>query len=96
MAPKYHRILTASHRGPNLGKKIAKFWPRASKRSHARHRKVRQTPGRRARPPFTRAGRAVVRVREVRLEVVKADREDRARHGRGWGASREKFGGNVV
>ena len=31
--------------------------------------KVRQTR-RRARPPFTRARRAVVRVREVRLEVV--------------------------
>ena len=30
MAPKYHRILTASHRGPNLGKKIAKLWARAS------------------------------------------------------------------
>ena len=33
--------------------------------------KMRQT-WRRARPPFTRARRAVVRVREVRLEVVKA------------------------
>jgi len=63
------------------------------KRSHARHRKVRQTPGRRARPPFTRAGRAVVRVREVRLEVVKADREDRARHGRGWGAKAREVRG---
>ena len=38
--------------------------------------KVRQTR-RRARPPFTRARRAVVRVQEVRLEVVKAHR---ARH----------------
>ena len=53
--------------------------------------KVRQTR-RRARPPFTRARRAVVRVREVRLEVVKAHR---ARHGCGGRSASHagKFGG---
>ena len=53
--------------------------------------KVRQTR-RRARPPFTRARRAVVRVRGVRLEVVKAHR---ARHGCGGRSASHagKFGG---
>ena len=56
--------------------------------------KMRQT-WRRARPPFTRARRAVVRVREVRLEVVKAHR---ARHGCGGRSASHagKFGGDDV